>query len=87
MAQLIAMQLYFQQRQGSITMVANPAIQIDDQVKIYERISSETAVHYVRGVSSQWERESGSYSMTLTTSQLSLPNGQWVLQYEEDIHN
>lgn len=78
MAELIAMHLYFRQRIGNVTAVANPLIQINDQVRIFERMTGETYVHYVRGMSTNYEAESGSYTMTLTTHWLG--DGQnWAL--------
>lgn len=67
MAELIGLQISFQERQGSVTCVASPHIEIDDQVRIYERQTDETNIHYVRGVSFNHDLDSGSYTMTLTT--------------------
>lgn len=77
MAELIAMHMYFQQRQGNVTAAANPAIQINDQVRIVERITGDTYVHYVRGVQTTYEAEAGTYTMVLTTHWLGAP-GQWA---------
>lgn len=67
MAKLIAMHLYYRSRQGSLKMQGNPCIQVNDQVRIYERQTSESYVHYVRGVSSTLDNQTGRYEMTLTT--------------------
>ncbi len=67
MAELISLYIWLAQRQGSVTIMANPALQINDQVRIWERITSETYVHYIRGISSQMDLASGSYTMTLAT--------------------
>jgi hypothetical protein len=67
MAELIAMHIWFAQRLGQVSCVANPAIQIDDQVRIYERQTSDVFVHYVRGINTRHDLDSGSYEMTLTT--------------------
>lgn len=67
MAELIAMHIWFSKRQGSTTCVANPNIQINDQVRLYERNSAETYIHYVRGISTNHDLDSGQYTMTLTT--------------------
>lgn len=67
MAELIAMHIWFAQRLGQVTCVANPAIQINDQVRIYERQTSEVFIHYVRGVNTVHDLDSGRYTMTLTT--------------------
>lgn len=67
MAELISLHIWFQQRIGQTTCVANPCIQINDQVRISERTTSETYIHYVRGISSTHNLETGEYTMTLTT--------------------
>jgi hypothetical protein len=70
MAELIALHIWFSQRQGSVSCAANPAIQINDQVRIWERQTAETYTHYVRGVHTEHDLESGTYNMTLTTNWL-----------------
>lgn len=70
MAELIALHTWFQQRLGNVSCVANPCIQVNDQVRIWERISGETYIHYVRGVSTSQDLQGGSYTMTLTTNWL-----------------
>jgi hypothetical protein len=67
MADLIALRMYFQYRTDQVEIAANPAIQIDDQVRIWERVSNETFVHYVQGIDMSWDLETGSYKYTLTT--------------------
>jgi hypothetical protein len=79
MAELIGMHIFFQQRQGQVTIAANPCIGINDQVRIYERLTSESGVHYVRGYSMTHDLESGVFTQTLTTHQLT-SNGKWLLE-------
>jgi len=67
MAELIALHIWFSKRAGSVTCAANPNIQIDDQVRIYERVSGETFIHYVRGQSMSHDLDSGAFTMNLTT--------------------
>lgn len=82
MADLIAMHIWFASRQGEITCIGNPLIDIDDQVRIYERQTGETHIHYVRGISTTHDLVSGEYSMTLTTNWLGgSPYGQTPLFY------
>lgn len=78
MAELVALHMWFAERQGQVSCVANPAIQINDQVRIFERQTAETYIHYVRGVSTSMDIESGSYTMTLTTHWLGDQN-QWAI--------
>lgn len=77
MAELIAMHIFYRGRQGSVTMQGNPCIQVNDQVRILERTTSETFINYVRGVTSTLDNTSGQYSMTLTTNWLGDGN-DWV---------
>lgn len=67
MAELISLHIWFAQRLGQVECVANPAIQINDQVRIYEQTTSEVFLHYVRGVNTSHNLETGEYKMTLTT--------------------
>lgn len=67
MAELIGLHISFQERVGQVECVANPAIEINDQVRIFERQTEEVYVHYVRGVHFSHDLESNDYRMTLTT--------------------
>lgn len=70
MAVLIEQYMGFQILQGSLTCVANPALQVNDQVRIFEQISAETDVHFVRGISSSHDLDTGVWTYTLTTNRL-----------------
>jgi hypothetical protein len=83
MAELIALHIWFAQRVGQVTCQANPAIQINDQVRLYERQTDEVNIHYVRGVNTIHDLDTGEYKMTLTTHWLG--SGQdWVITDNED---
>lgn len=79
MAELISLQSFLAQRQSSASCAANPAIQINDQVRIFERQTSETYIHYVRGVHTEMNLTTGTYNMTLTTHWLGDQNGVWAI--------
>lgn len=83
MAELVALHIFFQMRQGQITCVANPAIQINDQVKIGERTTGDVFVHYVRSISSDMDLESGAYTMTLNTNWLGTSSDDWVITKDQ----
>lgn len=70
MAELIEQHMHFQTLQGNVTCVANPAFQIGDQVRIYEQVTGESDVHYIRGISSQHDMETGVWTYSLTTNHL-----------------
>lgn len=78
MAEMIAMHIYFRCRQSSVTMAANPCLQVNDQVRVYERNASDTFIHYVRGISSSMDCDTGDYTMTLTTHWLGHEN-DWMV--------
>jgi len=79
MAELVSLHIWFKMRQGQTTIAANPAIQINDQVRIFERTTAESYVHYVRGITSQFDADTGSYTQTLKTHWLGGPV-QWALK-------
>ena len=78
MAELINLQVWFSQRTGSVTCMANPNISINDQVRIIERNTSESYIHYVRAISSTMDLDSGQYVMSLTTNWLGNQDN-WVI--------
>jgi hypothetical protein len=78
MAELINLQIWFNQRIGSISMVGNPNIGMNDQIRVVERNTSETYIHYVRGVSSSMDLDTGSYVMNLSTNRLG-DDSNWVI--------
>ena len=66
-AELIALRIWFQTRTGAITAWCDPTIEVDDQVRIYERNSGETNVHYVQAINTTHDLDSGKYEMQVTT--------------------
>lgn len=80
MADLIALRAKFMYRTNSLSIPGNPSIQIDDQVRIFERVTSETYYHYVRSVTCDWDVRSGRYTYTLETHWLGeTPFANWVI--------
>jgi hypothetical protein len=70
MIDLIKRHLEFAYRPGSATCWATPMIQLNDQVRIYERQTAETAIHYVRGIHDEMVLDSSgeaSWMMSVTT--------------------
>jgi hypothetical protein len=84
MAELINLQIWFNQRIGSIAMVGNPNIGMNDQIRVVERNTSETYIHYVRGVSSSMDLDTGSYTMNLSTNRLG-DDSNWVITTGGDV--
>ena len=78
MAELINLQIWFNQRIGNIAMVGNPNIGMNDQIRVVERNTSETYIHYVRSVSSSMDLDTGVYTMNLSTNRLG-NDSNWVI--------
>lgn len=78
MAELIALHIWFQVRTGQATGWINPAVQLNDQVRILERETSESFVHYVRGRHTVNDVQQGTYTMVLTTNWLG-DRENWVI--------
>jgi LysM repeat protein len=80
MAELTALFILFTYRQGQANIIAHPGLQLDDQVRIFERSTYETNVHYVSGIDSKHDLEAGSYTMTCTVHWLGGdPNTEWFI--------
>ena len=67
MADLITLRQLFTYRTDTVKIPGNPAIQIDDQVRLRERITEEGHLHYVAGISMNWSAETGVYTYDLDT--------------------
>lgn len=79
MADLIAVRSMFTYRTNSITIPGNPAIQIDDQVRIAERLTADTFLHYVQSISSSFDMETRVWKYDLETFWLGEePFADWV---------
>ena len=79
MADLIALRQLFTYRTDRLTIPGYSAIQIDDQVRILEGTTSEDYIHYVKGVSSSWDIETGVWTYTLDTHWLGeTPFTEWA---------
>ena len=79
MANLIAIRQAFRYRTNRIQIMALPAIQIDDQVRVWDETTAESYIHYVRGISSVMDLETGQYRYDLTTHWLGdNPPNKWL---------
>lgn len=84
MADMITLRQMFTYRTDSVQIPGYPAIQIDDQVRIFERMTSEGFVHYVKGISSSNDLESGEWTYDLKTHWLGeRPFERWVFRPED----
>lgn len=80
MADLLRVRAMFEYRTNSLTIPGYPALQVDDQVRIFERITGEAYVHYVRGITCDWDIRTGRYTYTLDTHWLGeSPATNWIV--------
>jgi hypothetical protein len=81
MADLISLQELFTYRTDRIRIPANPAIQIDDQVRIVEKTTAEGYRHYVKSIASSLDMGTGQWTYDLETNWLGYsPDARWVFQ-------
>lgn len=79
MADLISVRAMFTYRTTNVTIAGNPQIQIDDQVRLRERVTSETYLHYVKSINSEFDMTTGKWIYTLGTHWLGdTPFSKWV---------
>lgn len=82
MAELLDMQIWFQRRTASVQCVANPLIDVNDQVRIIERQTGDVYVHYIKAIGFSHDLQTGSFTMSLTTHWLGgTPYGELRLFY------
>lgn len=79
MAELVALHLWLKTRLGQVTCVGNPLITPNDQIRVWERLTGDTYVHYVRSVSRQLDLDAGTYTMQLTTHWLGEKPTNWAI--------
>ncbi len=67
-------------RQDRVVIPGFPGIQIDDQIRIFERITSEGNLHYVKAIQSSHNVDTGEWTYTLDTQWLGdNPHGKWAI--------
>lgn len=82
MAELIGLKILHSYRKGTAQIMGHPGLQLDDQVRIFERVTNEYNVHYVSGINSKMDIESGEYLMEVTTHWLGDdPDRDWFLDH------
>lgn len=70
MAELVAQQLFIRSESGTVTMLANPMLQIEDQVQMMERQSFDLNYHYIRSIDTTMNLKTGQYTAAISTSLL-----------------
>lgn len=82
MAELIALRAFQSSRVVNIDCPANPRIQINDQIRLSERVASEVGIYYVRSVNYTHDVTTGEYTMSITAHFLGTDD-DWVVTRED----
>jgi lysophospholipase L1-like esterase len=83
MAELIGLHSWFASRSGNVTVVGNPAISVNDQVRLVERNTSETFIHLVNSIDSNLDNDTGVYTMSIGTHWMGSADN-WVIKTEDE---
>lgn len=84
MADMVSARQMFDYRRGKVTIPGYPKIQIDDQIRIFEKVTNETYYHYVLGVDCELDMETRVWTYTLDTHWLGeRPADAWVVNVDE----
>lgn len=83
---LTSLWIHWSYRKSRFRIPGVPGFEVDDQVRIYERVTSETYVHYIEGYTSVMDLEAGTWFMDMDTHWLGNgPSQQWVIR-SKDMH-
>ncbi len=83
MAELIGLHSWFASRTGNVTVVGNPALSVNDQVRLVERNTSETFIHLVTSIDSNLDNDTGVYTMSIGTHWMGDADN-WVIKTEDE---
>lgn len=84
MADMISARAMFTYKTAQLTIPGYPKIQVDDQIRIFERVTNETYYHYVMGIKSEINMEDGTWLYNLSTHWLGeRPEDAWVVDVEQ----
>jgi hypothetical protein len=85
-AYLVSLWIHWSYRTTSFRIPGNPAFEPDDQIKIFERITEESYVHYVQGVGSVMDLDAGTWYLDVDTHWLGNgPDQTWVVNTFNDM--
>ena len=77
-AYLVSLWIHWSYRKGRVKIPANPALDVDDQVRIYEAKTSETYIHYILSQTVSLDFDTGVYTADLETHWLGNgPEASW----------
>jgi hypothetical protein len=85
-AYLVSLWIHWSYRKGKIRIPGNPAFEPDDQVRVYERITEESYIHYIQGVRSNMDLDAGTWYLDIDTHWLGNgPDQTWVVNTYNDM--
>ncbi len=67
LAELTGLRSWFQRRKGQMTVVGNPLMDVNQQILVQEKTTWDHHLHYIHGIESSQDLDSGRYTMTLQT--------------------
>ncbi len=83
-ADMTAVRSLFTWRRDRLVIPGYPGLQLDDQVQIFERVTGEGFIHYVRGISSNNSLDTGEWTYTIDTQWLGdKQQVRWVVPPED----
>lgn len=86
-ADMIAAQQMFSFRKSTSVIPPHPGIQIDDQIRIFEKVTNETFFHYVTGISSTYDADTNKGEYTVTSHWLGERlSDAWVVRVDQLDH-
>ena len=75
---LVSLWIHWSYRASKFRIPGIAALEPDDQVRIYERVTAETFIHYVEGYSSVMNLDQGTWYMDVDTNWAELPQANAV---------
>jgi len=82
-AYLTSLWIHWSYRTSRFKIPGNPAFEPDDQIRIFERTTSEAYSHYILGTRSSMDIAGGTWTMDVDTHWLGNgPSDQWVVNYK-----
>lgn len=85
-AYLTSLWMHWSIRNSSMRIPGIAAFEPDDQIRVYERVTSETFVHYITSVTSTMDLTQGTWYMDLDTHWLGEGPGESWLVNRDDAH-
>lgn len=86
LAELTGLRMWFARHRGTLSAAANPLIDPDDQVRVFEKTTWETYLHRVRSVSTEYDEQTGHYTMNLDLMWVGPDNSGWQVTVGPEGH-